>query len=130
VRFNRSQKTDGEVGKQTTLADAPVRGRILREFRVKKGLRPIKTDSHSSPTFRSASGNGRFGSKSAIRRSQANNRSWRDSEIFVDFTPFFLASGIQEAARVAYSRQQQNYYHLSASDLLAPVHRAGKRGQR
>jgi hypothetical protein len=37
---------------------------------------------------------------------------------------------IQEAARVAYSRQQQNYYHLSASDLLAPVHRAGKRGQR
>jgi hypothetical protein len=37
---------------------------------------------------------------------------------------------IHEAARVAYSRQQQNYYHLSASDLLAPVHRAGKRGQR
>jgi Protein of unknown function (DUF1488) len=37
---------------------------------------------------------------------------------------------IQEAASVAYSRQQQNYYRLSASDLLEPVHRRGKRGQR
>jgi hypothetical protein len=37
---------------------------------------------------------------------------------------------IHEAARVVYTRQQQPYYRLSASDLLAPVHRAGKRGQR
>src|ERR1700724_3026030 len=30
-------------------------------------LRPIKTDSHASPTFRSASGNGRFGSEADIQ---------------------------------------------------------------
>jgi hypothetical protein len=35
---------------------------------------------------------------------------------------------IQEAASDAYSRQQQNYYRLSASDLLDPVHRGVKRG--
>ena len=33
---------------------------------------------------------------------------------------------IHETARVAYSRQPQNYYRLS-SDLVEPVHRAGKR---
>jgi Protein of unknown function (DUF1488) len=34
---------------------------------------------------------------------------------------------IHETARVAYLRQPQNYYRLSASDLVEPVHRAGKR---
>jgi Protein of unknown function (DUF1488) len=34
---------------------------------------------------------------------------------------------IHETARVAYSRQLQNYYRLSASDLVEPVHRARKR---
>src|ERR1700746_4183467 len=37
---------------------------------------------------------------------------------------------IQEAASVAYSRRQQNYYRLSASDILDPVHRGVKRGGR
>lgn len=37
---------------------------------------------------------------------------------------------IQDAASVAYSRGRQNYYRLSASDLLEPVHRGGKHGQR
>jgi hypothetical protein len=34
---------------------------------------------------------------------------------------------IHETARVAYSREVQNYYRLSASDLMEPVHRGGKR---
>jgi Protein of unknown function (DUF1488) len=37
---------------------------------------------------------------------------------------------IQEAASVAYSRGRQNYHRLSASDLLEPVHRGRKHGQR
>ena len=37
---------------------------------------------------------------------------------------------IQEAASVAYSRRRQNYHRLSASDLLAPVHRGTKHGPR
>ena len=37
---------------------------------------------------------------------------------------------IQEAASVAYSRRRQNYHRLSASDLLEPVHRGRKHGQR
>jgi hypothetical protein len=37
---------------------------------------------------------------------------------------------IQEAASVAYSRRRQNYHRLSASDLLEPVHRRRKHGQR
>jgi hypothetical protein len=37
---------------------------------------------------------------------------------------------IQEAASVAYSRRLQNYHRLSASDLLGPVHRGRKHGQR
>jgi hypothetical protein len=43
---------------------------------VKKGLRPIKTDSHSSPTFRSASGNGRFGSKAEIQTAYVMKSGW------------------------------------------------------
>jgi hypothetical protein len=35
---------------------------------------------------------------------------------------------IQESASVAYSRRQQNYYRLSALDILDPVHRGVKRG--
>jgi Protein of unknown function (DUF1488) len=35
---------------------------------------------------------------------------------------------IQEAASVAYSRRRQNYHRLSASDLLAPVHRGRRAG--
>jgi Protein of unknown function (DUF1488) len=35
---------------------------------------------------------------------------------------------IEEAASVAYSRRQQNYYRLSASDMLGPVYRGLKRG--
>jgi len=34
---------------------------------------------------------------------------------------------IQETASVAYSRQKQNYYRLSASDLLDKVHHGVKR---
>jgi hypothetical protein len=34
----------------------------------------------------------------------------------------------QEAASVAYSRRRQSYHRLSASDLLAPVHRGRKYG--
>lgn len=37
---------------------------------------------------------------------------------------------IQNAASVAYSRRRQNYHRLSASDLLEPVNRGGKHGQR
>jgi hypothetical protein len=35
---------------------------------------------------------------------------------------------IQEAASVAYARRRQNYHRLSASDLLAPVHRGRMAG--
>lgn len=34
---------------------------------------------------------------------------------------------IQEAASVAYSRQRQNFYHLSASDLAKPARSTGTR---
>jgi Protein of unknown function (DUF1488) len=34
---------------------------------------------------------------------------------------------IHETARVAYSQQLQNYYRISASDLVESVHRAGTR---
>ncbi|HUI21877.1 MAG TPA: DUF1488 domain-containing protein [Methylocella sp.] len=39
---------------------------------------------------------------------------------------------IQDAASAAYARApgRQNYHQLSASDLLQPVHRRGKHGQR
>ncbi len=41
---------------------------------------------------------------------------------------FDVNSGrIHETARAAYSRQPQNYYRLSASDLVELVHRAGER---
>ena len=54
LRFNPSQEPTAKSASKPRLPARLFGGAFYVNFGVKKDLRPIKTDSHSSPTFRSA----------------------------------------------------------------------------